>query len=311
MQKGKNVVNFGKINPNINLPNLIEIQLKSYEWFLQEHLSPQKRKNQGLQAVFEEVFPIESPHEDVVLEYLEYEIGSPKYSEVECKERDVTFAAPLKATIRLIKKDSMEVREQTVYMGDIPLMTPRGTFIINGAERVVVNQLHRSPGIFFFYEEAERVYNVRVIPDRGSWLEFEMDTKGYLIARIDRKKKFPVTLLIKALGYESNAEVVSLFYDSKTIKLNSEEAFDSLMGRRVARDVISTETGEVIIEVGERINIDSIDRLREEKIKDVSLIEFPNNKDDSFLYTSLEKDECNGSEEALLKIHSIMRPGER
>lgn len=124
----------------------------------------------------------------MVLEYIDYEIGLPKYSELESKERDVTYAA-LKATIRLIRKDSMEVREQSVYMGDIPLMTPRGTFIINGAERVVVNQLHRSPGIFFFYEEAERTYNYRVIPDRGSWLEFEMDLKGYIIARIDRKKQ--------------------------------------------------------------------------------------------------------------------------
>lgn len=310
MQKGKNVVNFGKIKTKINLPNLIEIQVKSYEWFLQEKIAPAKRKNQGLQAVFEEVFPIESPHEDVVLEFLDYEIGVPKYSEVECKERDVTYAAPLKSTIRLIKKDSMEVREQTVYMGDIPLMTPRGTFIINGAERVVVNQLHRSPGIFFFYEEAERVYNVRAIPDRGSWLELEMDGKGYLVARIDRKKKFPVTLLVKALGYETNEEVIGLFYDTKIVKLNSEEAFNSLIGRRVAKDVVSAETGEVIIEAGGRINIDIVDRLKEEKIKDVALIEFPNNKDDAYLYNSLERDECKSVDEAILKIHSIMRPGE-
>ena len=139
MQKARNVLNFGKIGSKLDLPNLIEIQLKSYEWFLQDKIAPNKRKSQGLQAVFEEVFPIESPHEDVVLEFLNYEIGTPKYPEIECKERDATYAAPLKATIRLIKKDSMEVREQTVYMGDIPLMTPRGTFIINGAERVVVN----------------------------------------------------------------------------------------------------------------------------------------------------------------------------
>ncbi len=310
MQKAKNVLNFGKIGSKLDLPNLIEIQLKSYEWFLQDKIPHNKRKSQGLQAVFEEVFPIESPHEDVVLEFLNYEIGTPKYPEIECKERDATFAAPLKATIRLIKKDSMEVREQTVYMGDIPLMTPRGTFIINGAERVVVNQLHRSPGIFFSYEEIERIYTVRVIPDRGSWLEFEMDSKGYLIARIDRKKKFPITQLVKALGYETNDEVVALFYDTKTVKLSSEEAFDGLIGRRVARDVVSKETGEVIIEAAGRINIDIIDRLREEKIKEVSLIEFPNNKDDAYLYNSLEKDECKGSEEAILKMHQNLRPGE-
>ncbi len=324
MQKGKKVTNFGKIDAGLELPNLIEIQLKSYNWFLQDGVKSSKRKSQGLQAVFEEVFPIESPHEDVVLEFIDYEIGEPKYSEEECKERDVTFAAPLKATIRLIRKESMEVREQTVYMGDIPIMTSRGTFIINGAERVVVNQLHRSPGIFFFYEESERVYNSRVIPDRGSWLEFEMDTKGHLIARIDRKKKFPVTLLVKALGYETNDEIVDLFYDTKKYNLSGEEDYAALNGRRVARDVVSKETGEVLVEVTDRLNIDSIDRLNEEKVSSVRLIEFPNNKEDSFLSVTLDAEadfikknlkinEDHGysnSEVALLTIHALMRPGE-
>ena len=322
MQKGKKVVNFGKIKSSIDLPNLIEIQLKSYEWFLQSDTA--KRKNQGLQSVFEEIFPIESPHEDVVLEFKEYEIGEPKYSEYECKERDVTYAAPLKATIRLIRKDSMEVREQSVYMGDIPLMTRRGTFIINGAERVVVNQLHRSPGIFFFFEEDERIYNARVIPDRGSWLEFEMDTKGYIIARIDRKKKFPVTLLVKALGHESDEEVVKLFYDTKKIKLESEDDYRLLNGKRVARDTVSKSTGEIVIEVGERINIDIIDRIRDEGIKEVEIIDFPNNKEDSYLSATLEMEKefikknlkvdgsegYSSSELSLLAIHAIMRPGE-
>ncbi len=310
MQKQKKVISFGKIDPGITLPNLIDNQVSSYKWFLQPDVSANKRKTQGLQAVFTDTFPIESPHEDVVLEFIEYEFGEPKYSELECKERDVTHATPLKATIRLIKKDSMEVREQSVYMGDIPLMTESGTFIINGAERVVVNQLHRSPGIFFFYEENERTYNVRVIPDRGSWLEFEMDTKGLIVCRIDRKKKFPVTILIKALGFETNEEVIKLFYDTKKIKLTKEEAYESLKNRRVAADVVSSETGEVILDAGERITIDSIDTLKDEKIKEIEVIEFPNNKDDAYLINSLEKDECKSSEEALLKLHQIVRPGE-
>ncbi len=319
MQKDKNVLRFGNIKAKVDFPNLIEVQLTSYEWFLQADVEPKKRKDQGLQQVFHEIFPIESPHEDIVLEYLDYEIGSPKYSEQECKERDVTYAAPLKATIRLIKKDSMEVREQSVYMGDVPLMTPRGTFIINGAERVVVNQLHRSPGIFFFYEEAERVYNSRVIPDRGSWLEFEMDTKGYLIARIDRKKKFPATLLVKAFGYETNEEVIKLFYDTKKVKLDKEEAYEGLNGRRVSGDVVNQKTGEILISAGERINIDVIDRFKEEGVKEVEIIEFPNSKDDAYLINSLERDTeminaINGeftiTERAILKIHEIMRPGE-
>ncbi len=320
IQREKKVVAFGKINPEIELPNLIEVQLDSYDWFLQARVHPSRRKNEGLQAVFNEIFPIESPHEDVVLEFLDYEIGEPKYSELECKERDVTYAASLKATIRLIKKDSMEVREQSVYMGDIPLMTTRGTFIINGAERVVVNQLHRSPGIFFFYDEVERTYNARVIPDRGSWLELEMDKKIYLIARIDRKKKFPVTLLVKALGYETNEEIIKLFYKTKRIRLNSEDAYDKLVGNRVASDIVSKKSGEVILEVGGRINIDIIDRIKEEEVKTVELIEYPNNKEDSYLINSLERDtdllatiednEYKTSEKAVLKIHEHMRPGE-
>ena len=322
MEKTKKVVNFGKIKTSIELPNLIDIQLKSYDWFLQQ--DPKKRKSHGLQSVFEEIFPIESHSGDVVLEFISYELGDPKYSEHECRERDVTFAAPLKATIRLIRKESMEVREQTVYMGDIPIMTNRGTFIINGAERVVVNQLHRSPGIFFFFEEAERIYSARVIPDRGSWLEFEMDSKGHIIARIDRKKKFPVSLLVKALGFETNEEIVKLFYETTVIKLDSEKAYESLNGKRVASDVVSADSGEVILDVGERINIDLIDRIREEKIAEIEIIDFPNKKEDAFLSSTLEfeKDfikknlkveadhDYTSTEIALLTIHAIMRPGE-
>jgi len=322
IQEGRKAVNYGKINSNAYLPNLIEIQIKSYAWFLQANVS--KKKTQGLQAVFEEIFPIESPHEDVVLEFIDYEIGTQKYSENECKDRDATFAAPLKATIRLIRKDTMEVREQIVYMGDIPLMTKRGTFIINGAERVVVNQLHRSPGIFFFFDEVERLYNSRVIPDRGSWLEFEMDTKGYIIARIDRKKKFPVTLLVKAMGYETNEEITKLFYNTKTVLLKTDEDYDSLNGKRLAADVISKETGELIFEVGDRINIDNIAVLREEKVEEVVIIEFPNNKDDAFLSNTFgyENDfikkniktdsehRFSNSELALLALHNVLRPGE-
>ena len=311
MQKKKlKVVRFGKSAPRIELPNLIEVQLQSYDWFLQANIPSNKRKMQGLQAVFCETFPIESPHEDVVLEFVDYEIGSPKYDEVECKERDATYAAPLKAAIRLIKKDSMEVREQTVYMGDIPLMTGRGTFIINGTERVVVNQLHRSPGIFFFYEEKERLYNVRIIPDRGSWLEFEMDAKGLIVARIDRKKKFPVTLLVKALGYDTNEEVIRLFYDTDKVKLKDEESFQKIIGKRIVKDIVSSSDGEVILEVGDRITIDIIDRLKEEKIKEIEVIKFPGNKDNTYLITSLEKDGCASAEEAMIKLHSLMKPGE-
>ena len=310
MQKQQKVVRFGKIKPGIGLPNLIENQTESFKWFLQKDVAPSKRKNQGLQAVFLETFPIVSPNDDIELEFVEYELSEPKYSVQECKERDVTYAAPLKATIRLIKKDTMEVREQSVYMGDIPLMTESGTFVINGAERVVVNQLHRSPGIFFFWDEVERMYSARVIPDRGSWLEFEMDAKGLIVARIDRKKKFPATIILKALGYNTNEEIIKLFYNIKKITLGEEKDYESLKNKRVASDVINPETGEVLLEAGERITIDYVDILRDEKIKAVEVIEFPKNKDDAYLITSLEKDDCKSSEEALLKLHQMLRPGE-
>jgi DNA-directed RNA polymerase subunit beta len=323
MQKEKTVVSFGKINPSVDLPNLIEVQIRSYDWFLQGDVPAKKRKIQGLQQVFTEIFPIESPHEDLVLEYIDYEIGEPKYSEEECKERDVTFAAPLKATIRLVRKESMEVREQLVYMGDVPLMTSRGTFIINGAERVVVNQLHRSPGIFFSFDEIERLFNARVIPDRGSWLEIEMDPKGYIISRIDRKKKFPVSLLVKALGpeYETDEKVIKVFYDTEKVKLNSEEALASVKGRAVAKDIVSSD-GEVVLEAGGRINIDTIDILTENKIKEVELVIFPNGKEDEYLITTLRKDAEDMSDDdekvtglplhqrARRAIHRLMRPGE-
>ncbi len=321
---GSLVKNFGKIQSEEWLPDLIEVQIKSFDWFLQDKVS--KRADQGLQAVFKEIFPIESPHEDVVLEFIEYEIGDPKYSENECKDRDVSYAAPLKATIRLITKETMEVREQQVYMGDIPLMTRRGTFIINGAERVVVNQLHRSPGIFFFFDKEERLYNSRIIPDKGSWLEFEMDAKGHIVARIDRKSKFPVTLLVRAMGYEKNEELARLFYEVKDYDLKSEEDYKALNGRRFASDVISSETGEIICEVGDRINTDTIDQLREASVKKVSLIEFPNSKDDAFFANTIayEKEferkkllisdedfsRLSPSDLALLAIHSVVRPGE-
>lgn len=310
MQKQQKVVRFGKIKPGIGLPNLIENQTESFKWFLQKDVAPSKRKNQGLQAVFLETFPIVSPNDDIELEFVEYELSEPKYSVQECKERDVTYAAPLKATIRLIKKDTMEVREQSVYMGDIPLMTESGTFVINGAERVVVNQLHRSPGIFFFWDDVERMYSARVIPDRGSWLEFEMDAKGLIVARIDRKKKFPATIILKALGYNTNEEIIKLFYNTKKITLDEEKDYETLKNKRVASDVINSETGEVLLEAGERITIDYVDILRDEKIKAVEVIEFPKNKDDAYLIASLEKDDCKSSEEALLKLHQMLRPGE-
>ncbi len=169
-RKNLQVVNLGKITNLNRIPDLIEVQFRSFEWFLQKDASPTKREAQGLEAVFQDTFPIQSPNEDMVLEYVSYSFGEARWDVDECKSRGLTYAIPLKAVIRLINVHTGEVREQSVYMGDVPMMTDQGTFIINGAERVVVSQLHRSPGIFFFEDAAKGIYSARVIPYRGSWL---------------------------------------------------------------------------------------------------------------------------------------------
>ncbi|HMV45262.1 MAG TPA: DNA-directed RNA polymerase subunit beta, partial [Leptospiraceae bacterium] len=246
-------VNFGKITNLDFLPNLIQIQKKSFDWFLQADVKdPTKRKNQGLEAVFQETFPIESPNGDVIMEYSHYILGEKRRDQQECKDTDSSYAIPLKAVIRLIIKETGEIREQVVYMGDLPIMTDQGTFIINGAERVVVSQLHRSPGIFFAYDQIKSAYSARVIPYRGSWLEFEIDNKGILVAKIDRKKKFPATLLLKALKVGLNEDVLKLFYTSSKVKIYgaSPKELKKVIGRRTISDIINFETGEVMLEAG-------------------------------------------------------------
>ncbi len=306
-------VNFGKITNLDFLPNLIQIQKKSFDWFLQADVKdPTKRKNQGLEAVFQETFPIESPNGDVIMEYSHYILGERRRDQQECKDTDSSYALPLKSVIRLIIKETGEIREQVVYMGDLPIMTEQGTFIINGAERVVVSQLHRSPGIFFAYDQVKSTYSARVIPYRGSWLEFEIDNKGILVAKIDRKKKFPATLLLKALKVGLNEDVLKLFYTSSKVKIYgaSPKELKKVIGRRTISDIINFENGEVMLEAGSKINEDNIDILKEMKVKEVNVIDFPNGKDNSIIINCLEKDGVNDYEEAIKKLHMIMRPGE-
>lgn len=312
-QQNRKRVNFGKITNLDYLPNLIQIQKKSFDWFLQVDVKdPMKRNNQGLEAVFRETFPIESPNNDLVMEYSHYILGEPKKDTQECKDTDSTYAMPLKAIIRLIIRDTGEIREQVVYMGDIPVMTEQGTYIINGAERVVVSQLHRSPGIFFSYDQIRGTYSARVIPYRGSWLEFEIDNKGILVAKIDRKKKFPATLLVKSLCAGTNEDVLRLFYNATKYKIAgvSPRELKKVIGRRTINDIINMESGEVLLDAGSKINEDNISILKEMKVKDVELIDFPKGKDNPTIINCIEKDGVNDYEEAILKFHAIMRPGE-
>ncbi len=203
---------FGKLKEVLDLPNLIEVQKKSYEWFLKE----------GLKEVFRDISPVQDFTGNLVLEFLDYSLGEPKYSVEECKERDVTYAAPLRVKVRLINKETGEVKEQDVFMGDFPLMTEKGTFIINGAERVIVSQLVRSPGVYFSENidepSGKKIFTATIIPNRGAWLEFETDANEHIFVRIDRTRKIPVTVLIRALGYSTNAAVAALFHDDKYIQ---------------------------------------------------------------------------------------------
>src|ERR1700749_4120808 len=216
---------FGKIKEAIEPPNLIEVQLNSYVEFLQKDVSPGRRKNVGLQAVFREVFPIQSYDDKVVLDFASYDIGEPKMSALECQREGQTFSAPLHVTFQL--RDDKGTKEEKVYMGEIPLMTPQGTFVINGAERVVVSQLHRSPGIAFessIHLNGKVLYSFRIIPDRGSWLEVQFDTNDLLYIYLDRRKrrrKFLATTFLRSIGFGGDGDIIKIFYHNEKLSLQA------------------------------------------------------------------------------------------
>src|SRR5690349_2134735 len=253
---------FGRIKKIIDIPNLIEIQKRSYEEFLQRDVAPEARKDQGLQAVFKSVFPIKDFNETASLEFVSYTLSEPKYDVEECHQRGMTFAAPLKVTVQLVIWDVdaesgvrsiKNVKEQEVYFGEIPLMTENGTFIINGTERVIVSQLHRSPGAFFDHDRGKThssgklLYSARIIPYRGSWIDFEFDPKDILYVRIDRRRKMPATVLLRALGY-STQELLDYYYQKETIyvekggKYSKEINLDLLQGQRASKDLKDPKT---------------------------------------------------------------------
>ncbi len=263
---------YGKIREVLGIPNLIEIQLDSYEKFLQKDLAADKRENIGLQAVFNSVFPIRDSHDTTTLEFVKYQIDTPKNTEEECIFRGLTFAAPTRVTIRLVvwsidqdtkAREIRAVKEQDVYFGEIPLMTERGTFIVNGTERVIVSQLHRSPGVYFDCDQSKSPlsgnpsYTARVIPYRGSWLDFEFDHKELVYVRIDKKKKIPATLLLKALGY-SEREILDYFYDKERVLIVNGKVFKQtpaslLIGQKAPADIINPETNEVLAKKHKKI----------------------------------------------------------
>jgi DNA-directed RNA polymerase subunit beta len=276
---------FAEIQRIIDIPNLIDIQKNSYKRFLQAEVPPSARQNHGLEAVFRSVFPIRDFSETCSLEYVSYTLGTPKYDVDECHQRGMTYAAPVKVRVRLVSwdtdKDSgvqsiRDIKEQEVYFGEIPIMTENGTFIINGTERVIVSQLHRSPGVFFDHDKGKThssgkvLYNARVIPYRGSWLDFEFDHKDILYVRIDRRRKLPATVLLKALGF-STEELLNYYYDVENIVIEGEGFkkrvnLDLLIGQRASSDIVAPD-GEVLVKANRKFTKVAIRKLAEKEIE--------------------------------------------
>ncbi|PTY02621.1 DNA-directed RNA polymerase subunit beta [Verrucomicrobia bacterium LW23] len=305
-------VNFGTLQEAIGVPNLIEVQLNSYRDFLQKEVPPAKRKNEGLQAVFSEVFPIESYDEKIHLEFAEYEIGEYKMSPLDCQREGQTFAAPLYVTFRL--REDKNVKEERVYMGELPLMAPQGTFIINGAERVVVSQLHRSPGICFEATEhanGKQLYSFRIIPDRGSWLEVMYDTSDLLYVHLDRRKrrrKFLVTTFLRALGFSSDEQIIELFYDIEELKLRTDLEDEEIGTKVLIAEIRDTANQDVVVaRAFEPLTKSVIRQLMDLNIKTLSVIDI---KDDDTIIKCLKKDPTHDQDEALKDIYRRLRPGD-
>ncbi|MFA5389461.1 MAG: DNA-directed RNA polymerase subunit beta [Candidatus Omnitrophota bacterium] len=299
--------NFARLKEIVDIPYLLELQTESFKSFVQADVPKTKRKPEGLQGVFEEIFPIESNDGNYKLEYVSYSMGKPKYDKLECQKRAVSFAAPLKIKIRLRSKK--DTKEQEVYLGDLPLMTETGTFIINGDERVVVSQLHRSPGVSFeesMHASGKRLYSGRIIPSRGSWLEFEFDANDVLYAYIDRRKKVLATILLRALGYETNEEIMKLFTGVERVRPLRKASLMKYSGRVVVRDVKHPETGEILLAGNAKLDSDNIEKLWDSGVRYLEVFRDTVQE----IANTLERDHTKTREDALLDIYKKLRPGD-
>ncbi|MGI8819650.1 MAG: DNA-directed RNA polymerase subunit beta [Chthoniobacterales bacterium] len=302
-------IHFGTIKEGVEPPNLIEVQLNSYVDFLQKDVPPSKRKVSGLQAVFKEVFPIESYDEKATLDFTHYEIGEPKLSAIEAQRESQTFSAPLHVTFQL--REEKGTKEEKVYMGEIPLMTPQGTFVINGAERVVVSQLHRSPGIAFessIHLNGKVLYSFRIIPDRGSWIEVQFDTSDLLYIYLDRRKrrrKFLATTFLRALGYGSDEEVIKLFYNIERLKLSEKLGEEELATKVLIADVLDGEA--TVARAFEPLTAATVRQIMTLGQSEVKVIDI---SQDDTVVKALKKDPAHDQEEALKDIYRKLRPGD-
>ncbi|MBT7462008.1 MAG: DNA-directed RNA polymerase subunit beta, partial [Waddliaceae bacterium] len=305
-------VGFVEKKETIDLPNLIEIQVKSYKEFLQMNLLPHEREKIGLQEIFSEIFPIKSYDEKTILEFISYDLGVPRYPPDESIRRGISYNVTLKVKFRLT--DETGIKEEEVYMGTLPVMTEDGTFVINGAERVIVSQLHRSPGICFEQHrhlKGMMLYSFRIIPYRGSWLEASFDMNDNIYVYIDRKKrrrKILATTFIRTLGYSSDADIIEEFFDTRRIKIRSEKDFSKLVGRILAEDVANDENEVVYGKAGEKLTTAMLKRMVDAGIKMVRIAEDAD--ENNAIIKMLSKDPTDSYESALKDFYRKLRPGE-
>ena len=315
LNKLNNRHSFEKIKTDVELPNLLDLQIGSFHEFLQEDISPNKRELSGLHEAFKSIFPLQDNHENYILEYMNYSIGKPRYSPRECSDRGITYNVPLKVKLKLKitdendKKKIAEEITQDVYFGNIPYMTNKGTFIINGAERTVVTQLQRSPGAFFdqsFHPNGAKLFNARIIPIRGSWIDFTTDINDILFTIIDRKRKFPATLLLRSLGFSSDQDIYNAFdlvLSLDVSKINPDDYSKYI----IVDDIIDKSTGELFAESGKEINDSIIKALKDNNTKIIKVANVKDNIDSMMINNTIKKDPTKSTEEALIRVYSLLR----
>ncbi|MFL2545243.1 MAG: DNA-directed RNA polymerase subunit beta [Longimicrobiales bacterium] len=311
------------------MPNLLDVQVESFNKLVKPEKKPNEAWDFGFNRIFGEVFPITDASEKFTLEYISASLGTPKYSVEECIERDMTYASPLKAKLRLVVWDTEEgeadsekqpgdIIEKEVYLGDLPLLTDLGTFIINGAERVVVSQLHRSPGVVFeesVHPNGSKLFSSRIIPFRGSWVEFKIDINDICYVHIDKKKKFPATALLRAFGHSEDADIYQLFFVKKSVdpRILDNRGNKQVIGSVLAEEIVDRKTGEVLVDASTEIDeeiADVIERSGRKKIKVYGRDEAGNRANSSVIKNTIRKDPTNSEEEALDAIYSLLRPGD-
>ncbi len=326
-------INFSSTQTRFDYPDFLEVQIKSFKDFFQLNTTPEKRKEEGLSRVFEENFPISDTRNNFVLEFLDYQVDPPRYSIAECIERGLTFSVPVKARLKLYCTDpeheDFDTVVQDVYLGTVPYMTDKGTFIVNGAERVIVSQLHRSPGVFFgqsLHANGTKLYSARIIPFKGSWIEFATDINSVMFAYIDRKKKLPVTTLLRAIGYESDKDILEIFDLADEVKV-SKTGLKKIVGRKLAArvlkswvedfvdedtgEVVSIERNEVIIDRETVLEEDHLDEIIDSGVKTILVHKDDQRQQDyAIIYNTLQKDPCNSEKEAVLHIYRQLRNAE-